>query len=143
MKNKLFTVVVTVGLLAGVRSVVAQDSVTISTTSVADNIYLLNGKGGNIGLFVGDDGSFIIDDQYAPLTEKILEAIKAVGGDTPKFLINTHFHGDHTGGNENMGNKGALIVSHDNVRQRLEDGSFIKAFNLKSSVGKIIVLLSG
>ena len=55
-----------------------------------------------------------------------------MGGDTPKFLINTHFHGDHTGGNENLGSKGTLIVSHDNVRQRLEDGSFIKAFGMKS-----------
>lgn len=131
-KLSLLAVVAAVGLLSNVSLLQAQDDVKIATTSVADNLYMLTGKGGNIGLFVGDDGSFIIDDQYAPLTEKILEAIKAVGGDTPKFLINTHFHGDHTGGNENLGNKGTLIVSHDNVRQRLVDGSFIKAFGMKS-----------
>jgi glyoxylase-like metal-dependent hydrolase (beta-lactamase superfamily II) len=132
MKNKLFVTIAAIGFLAGSHSIYAQETVNITTTSVADNIYMLNGKGGNIGLFVGDDGSFMIDDQFAPLTEKILEAIKAVGGDTPKYLINTHFHGDHTGGNENLGNKGTLIVSHDNVRQRLVDGSFIKAFGMKS-----------
>ena len=132
MKNKLFAAVASVGLLAGAQSVLAQDTVNITTTSVADNIYMLKGKGGNIGLFVGDDGSFIVDDQFAPLTGKILEAIKAVGGDMPKYLINTHFHGDHTGGNENLGNNGTLIVSHDNVRQRLKEGSFIKAFGMKS-----------
>lgn len=136
MKNILFVAVATAGLLGAVQSASAQDDVKITSTSVADNIYMLNGKGGNIGLFVGADGSFIIDDQFAPLTGKILEAIKAVGGDTPRFLINTHFHGDHTGGNENLGNKGTLIVAHDNVRQRLIDGSFIKAFGMKAAPAK-------
>jgi cyclase len=140
MKNKLFVTIAAFGFLAGTHSVYAQETVNITTTSVADNIYMLNGKGGNIGLFIGDDGSFIIDDQFAPLTEKILEAIKSVGGDTPKYLFNTHFHGDHTGGNENLGNKGTLIVSHDNVRQRLADGSFIKAFGMKSAPANKVAL---
>jgi glyoxylase-like metal-dependent hydrolase (beta-lactamase superfamily II) len=61
---------------------------------------MIGGEGGNIGVFIGEDGTFLIDDQFAPLTEKIVEAIKSVGGDHPKFLINTHYHGDHTGGNE-------------------------------------------
>ena len=96
-----------------VSALLAQDDVKINAIPVSDNIYMLTGQGGNIGLFLGEDGTFIIDDQFAPLTEKILAAIKSVGGDTPRFLINTHFHGDHTGGNENLGNAGTLIVSHD------------------------------
>lgn len=99
----------------------AQDfaQVQITRVAVTDNISMLQGSGGNIGLFIGEDGTFLIDDQFAPLTEKILAAIKEAGGDTPKFLLNTHHHGDHTGGNENLGRAGALIVSQDNVRRRL------------------------
>lgn len=109
----------------------AQDDVNIEAIKVADQIYMLTGKGGNLGLFVGPDGTFLIDDQFAPLTEKINEAIKSVGGESPKFLINTHYHGDHTGGNENFGKQGTLIFSHDNVRERLQNGSFISEFNMK------------
>jgi len=105
--------------------------VKIMTIPVTEQIYMITGKGGNIGLFIGADGTFLIDDQYAPLTEKIVAAIKSVGGDFPKFLINTHYHGDHTGGNENLGQGGTLIFSHDNVRERLSTGSFIEAFNTK------------
>lgn len=105
--------------------------VKITAVPVTDQIYMIKGKGGNIGLFIGKDGTFLIDDQYAPLTEKIVAAIKSVGGDYPKFLINTHYHGDHTGGNENLGRGGTLIFSHDNVRERLATGSFIAAFNVK------------
>jgi glyoxylase-like metal-dependent hydrolase (beta-lactamase superfamily II) len=107
------------------------DEVKITATPVAEQIYMVTGKGGNIGLFVGEDGTFLIDDQFAPLTEKIVAAIKSVGGDFPRFLINTHYHGDHTGGNENLGKGGALIFSHDNVRERLSTGSFVAAFNMK------------
>lgn len=99
----------------------AQDDVNIEAIKVADQIYMLTGKGGNLGLFVGTDGTFLIDDRFAPLTEKINEAIKSVGGESPKFLINTHYHGDHTGGNENFGKQGTLIFSHDNVRERLSN----------------------
>ena len=115
-----------------VSTLLAQDDVKINAIPVSDNIYMLSGQGGNIGLFLGEDGTFIIDDQFAPLTEKILAAIKSVGGDTPRFLINTHFHDDHTGGNENLGNVGTLIVSHDKVRERLVAGSYIKAFGMNS-----------
>jgi len=100
---------------------------------VTDKIYMIAGEGGNIGLFIGEDGTFLIDDQFAPLTEKIVEAIKSVGGDHPRFLINTHYHGDHTGGNEKLGKGGTLIFSHDNVRERLSTGSFITAFNMKNA----------
>ncbi len=100
---------------------------------VTEQIYMIAGEGGNIGLFIGEDGTFLIDDQFAPLTEKIVEAIKSVGGDYPKFLINTHYHGDHTGGNEKLGQGGTLIFSHDNVRERLSTGYFIEAFNMKQA----------
>jgi glyoxylase-like metal-dependent hydrolase (beta-lactamase superfamily II) len=100
---------------------------------VTEKIYMIAGEGGNIGLFIGEDGTFLIDDQFAPLTDKIVEAIKSVGGDHPRFLINTHYHGDHTGGNEKLGQGGTLIFSHDNVRERLSTGSFIAAFNMKNT----------
>ena len=103
----------------------------IVPTAVTDQIYMLMGSGGNIGLFIGDDGSFLIDDQFAPLTEKIVQAVKSIGGEQPKFLFNTHYHGDHTGGNENFGKGGTLIFSHDNVRERLQTGFFIREFNMK------------
>jgi cyclase len=106
-------------------------NVTITPVPVTSQIFMLAGKGGNIGLFLGEDGTFMIDDQFAPLTEKILVAIKSVGGEHPKFLINTHYHGDHTGGNENLGEEGTLIFSHDNVRKHLSTGYSLKAFGMK------------
>ncbi len=118
------------GVMALVSPVQA-DEVKIIPTQITKQIYMLAGQGGNIGLFIGEDGTFLIDDQFAPLTEKILAAIKSVGGDSPKFLINTHYHGDHTGGNETLGKSGTLIFSHDNVRERLSTGSFLEAFNAK------------
>ena len=99
-------------------------AVEISATKVSGNVYMLTGSGGNIGLHVGDDGAFVIDDQFAPLTDKILAAIKAITGQPVKFVVNTHWHGDHTGGNENMGKAGALIVAHENVRRRMNPEEF-------------------
>ena len=110
----------------------AQDPVKVEASKVRDNIYMITGQGGNIGLFTGADGSFMIDDQFAPLTEKIIEVAKSVGGDVPSYLINTHFHGDHSGGNENLGKAGTMIMAHHAVRQRLVNGSFIGAFGMKA-----------
>ncbi|WP_299122176.1 MBL fold metallo-hydrolase [uncultured Winogradskyella sp.] len=104
------------------------DNVEIKTTQLSDHTYMLEGAGGNIGVSVGDDGVFLIDDQFAPLSEKILAAIKTLSDKPLKFLVNTHYHGDHSGGNENMAKAGATIIAHDNVKKRLEgeqrDGSF-------------------
>jgi glyoxylase-like metal-dependent hydrolase (beta-lactamase superfamily II) len=99
----------------------AQDfsAVEIETLAVADDIYMLVGQGGNIGLSVGDDGAMIIDTQYAPLTDKIQAAVTAAGGGDIQLVLNTHWHGDHTGGNADFGNAGALIMAHTNVRVRL------------------------
>jgi len=110
----------------------ALDIPKVNAVKVAEGIHMLSGKGGNVGVFIGKDGTFVIDDQFAPMTKGLMEKIKSLGGDTPKFLVNTHFHGDHTGGNENFGKKGAMIVSHDNVRERLKKGYEIAAFNNKT-----------
>jgi glyoxylase-like metal-dependent hydrolase (beta-lactamase superfamily II) len=128
MISKIIAVLI---LMTTVTPTVQSNEVEITAVPVATQIYMLSGEGGNIGLFIGDDGTFLIDDQFAPLTDKIVAAIKSVGGDFPKFLINTHYHGDHTGGNENLGKGGTLIFSHDNVRDRLSTGSFIAAFDMK------------
>jgi glyoxylase-like metal-dependent hydrolase (beta-lactamase superfamily II) len=96
--------------------------VTIETTKLSDNVYMIVGQGGNIGVSVGDDGVFIIDDQFEQLTPKILEAIRTLSDKPLQFLVNTHYHGDHTGGNENMAKQGIKIIAHENVRKRLVDG---------------------
>ena len=104
-------------------------NVKIKTVKVADGVYMLTGSGGNIGLSVGDDGVFMIDDQFAPLTEKILAAVSMLSREPVRFLVNTHWHGDHTGGNENLGKAGAIIIAHDNVRRRMSTDQFMAAFD--------------
>jgi cyclase len=98
--------------------------VEIKVTKVSGNIYMLEGSGGNIAASVGDDGIVIVDDQYAPLADKIAAALKNIGAtDKPvRFVINTHYHGDHTGGNKPFATKGATVIAQDNVRKRLETG---------------------
>lgn len=95
--------------------------VEITVEKVSEHIYMLQGAGGNIGISTGEDGVFMIDDQFAPLSDKIMAAIKTVSDEPVKFLVNTHFHGDHSGGNENFEAAGALIVAQDNVRKRLSE----------------------
>ncbi len=106
--------------------------VEIKTLHVAEGVYMLIGRGGNIGLSIGDDGAFLVDDKYAPLTEKILAAVAAVTDRDIRFVVNTHFHGDHTGGNENMGEVGAIIVAHENVRVRLSTEQFRRTVNRRT-----------
>jgi glyoxylase-like metal-dependent hydrolase (beta-lactamase superfamily II) len=103
--------------------------VEIKPEKITDNIYVLFGAGGNIGLFMGKDGTLIIDDQYAPLSEKIKQAINGLTDDPVKYVVNTHWHGDHTGGNEAFGSDGATIIAHSNVRKRLSTEQVMKAFN--------------
>ena len=98
------------------------DDVRITTEEVAPGIAVLFGAGGNIGVSHGADGTVLIDDQFAPLTAKIEAAVAALGASPVRFVVNTHWHGDHTGGNENLGEKGALIFAHHNVRARLVEG---------------------
>ena len=96
------------------------DDVEVQVHPVADGVYMLTGRGGNIGLSVGEDGAFLIDDQFAPLTDKIQAAVATVSDQPIRFVVNTHLHGDHTGGNENLGEAGAIIVAHENVRARMQ-----------------------
>lgn len=93
--------------------------VEIKTEPLADGVAVLFGAGGNIGVSYGPDGTVLIDDQFAPLTPKIQAAVAALGAEPVKYLINTHWHYDHTGGNENFGKAGALIMAHDHVRERM------------------------
>jgi glyoxylase-like metal-dependent hydrolase (beta-lactamase superfamily II) len=95
--------------------------VQMKVAKVAGNVYLLQGAGGNIGASVGDDGIVIVDDQYAPLADKIQAALKSITDKPVRFIINTHYHPDHTGGNAYF-QKQAPIIAQDNVRKRLESG---------------------
>lgn len=107
-------------LMVGVGATSAQqDAPEIIIKELRDGLYVIYGSGGNIGMSAGEEGIFLIDDQFAPLTESILEAIAKINDGEVNFLINTHHHGDHTGGNENFGEMGTVIVAHDNVRGRL------------------------
>ncbi len=103
--------------------------VEIKVTLVTDHIYMMEGSGGNIAVLTGDDGTVMIDDQFAPLSEKIKAAVAELTKHPVTYLLNTHWHGDHTGGNENFGNDGAIIVAHENVRQRLSTDNIMKAFD--------------
>ncbi len=95
------------------------DDVEIRTEQIAPGVAVLFGAGGNIGVSYGEDGTILIDDQFAPLSEKIETAIATLGASPVKYVVNTHWHGDHTGGNEHFGKSGATIFAHDNVRVRM------------------------
>ena len=97
--------------------------IEIKATDLGNNTYMLTGQGGNITIAVGTDGIIMIDGQFAPLSDKIKAAIRAISPLPVKYLINTHYHGDHTGGNENFAKDGATIVAHDNIRVRLAAGT--------------------
>jgi cyclase len=99
------------------------DTVQIRPLKITDKVYMLKGSGGNIGLLTGGDGLLMIDDQFAPLSDKIAAAIKGIDAGQIRFLLNTHIHGDHTGGNENFKKMGATIVAHDVVRERMSKES--------------------
>jgi glyoxylase-like metal-dependent hydrolase (beta-lactamase superfamily II) len=103
--------------------------VTIKVVPVAPGVYMLEGMGGNIGLSVGKDDAFIIDDQFAPLAPKIKAAIATVTPKPVRFVVNTHWHWDHVGGNEEMAGSGAIIVAHENTRRRMSVEQFVEALN--------------
>ena len=115
------TSAVLVAMFSGVLLAQQQDlsKVEITTTHVAGNVYMLQGAGGNIGVSVGPDGILIVDDQFAPLAEKIRAALRKLGEGKLKFVLNTHWHGDHTGGNKEFGPE-APIIAQSNVRKRLQ-----------------------
>jgi len=104
------------------------DSVEIKTSKVSGPVYVLEGSGGNIGVLVGNDGVMLVDDEFAPLSEKIKKAIGAISDKPIRFIINTHFHGDHTDGNKIFGSEGSVIVAQENARKRMTTDYFFKAF---------------
>jgi len=104
------------------------DTVQVRTIKAGDGVYMLQGFGGNIGVSAGADGVVLVDDQYAPLTEKIRAALASLNPGPIRFVLNTHWHFDHTGGNENFGKGGVVIVAHENVRRRMSAEQFMTSF---------------
>ena len=102
--------------------------VKVTVVPVVAGVYMLQGSGGNIGLSIGGDGAFVIDDEYAPLTDRIRAAIATVTPKPVRFVVNTHWHGDHAGGNENMATGGAIVVAQENVRRRMGTEQFNALF---------------
>jgi len=118
-----------VAMMAAAAAIQAQDlaQAELVTVPVRDGLWMLSGPGGNIGVAAGPDGVLLIDSQFAPLTGRILDAVAAISPTPVRLVINTHWHGDHTGGNENLAEAGAVIVAHDNVRRRMS-GEQVSAF---------------
>jgi cyclase len=114
--------------------------VEIVVQKLSATTYMLEGAGGNLGLSIGDDAVFLIDDQFAPLTPKIQEAIAKLTPHPVKFVMNTHWHFDHTGGNENLGKAGALIVAHENVRRRLSAEGFVEFIGVRTKAEPRVAL---
>ena len=102
---------------------------TISMVKVTDSIYMLKGKGGNIGLAKGEDGVLMIDNQFAAVTPELLDLVNKLTRRPVQFLVNTHHHGDHTGGNKNVAETGAILVAQENVRKRMSTEQLMKAFS--------------
>ncbi|MGE3859725.1 MAG: MBL fold metallo-hydrolase [Nitrososphaeraceae archaeon] len=101
----------------------------INSTKLTNNMYTIHSSGGNVILFIGDDGVILVDDQYAPVTKKLKSLIGNLTNKPIKFVINTHWHPDHVGGNEKLGETGTIIISHDNVRKRLSTVQFFEFIN--------------
>jgi glyoxylase-like metal-dependent hydrolase (beta-lactamase superfamily II) len=133
LKHKMMKRRLLIGMLALISTAaIAQqglDTVQIKAQKITESIYMLKGSGGNIGILVGKDGILMIDDQFAPLSNKINGAIKTIDPGTIRFLVNTHVHGDHSGGNENFKKMGTTIVAHDLVRERMMKEQVNKVFN--------------
>lgn len=104
----------------------------IEAVTVAEGVYVLYGQGGNIGVSAGADGLFLIDDQYANMTPMVEAALAKLGSGSPRFVLNTHWHGDHTGGNESLASKGSVVLAHDRVRERMSTEQFSEFFKRKT-----------
>ncbi len=124
-------ILIAVAVAIASPAVSAQDrsAVVIEAKRVADNVYMITGQGGNIGLSIGEDGAILIDDQFGRLTERILKTVAELTPEPVRFVVNTHWHGDHTGGNQKMAEAGAIIVAHENVRLAMSTEHFMATFN--------------
>lgn len=136
MHRRHLLALVTAALATLGPSAHAQDDfskVAVQVEKLSDTVYMLTGAGGNVGLSVGPDSVFMIDDQFAPMAPKLKAAIQRLSAKPVQFLLNTHFHFDHTGGNEILGGDGAIIVAHDNVRRRLSTEQFMSFIGAKQA----------
>ena len=124
MKRILFAALAAASLVAGPAAAQDFSRYEVKAQKLTERIYMLTGAGGNLGLSVGEEAVFLVDDQYAPMTEKIRAAIAAITPQPVRFVLNTHWHGDHTGGNENFGKAGSIVVAHENVRKRMAAAQF-------------------
>ena len=140
--NWLYSLSLCAAVLFTTTAFAQQDfsKVQIKTEKLSATTYMMTGEGGNLGLSIGADAVFVIDDQFAPLTPKIKAAIAKLTKKPVKFVLNTHWHFDHTGGNENMGKAGALIVAHENVRKRMSAEGFIEFFGMKTKAEPKVAL---
>ncbi len=134
MRSRPFRAFISTGLLAitGLFALtgLAQDQkVEYIATPLSGTVTMIKGRGGNIAVSAGEDGVFIIDDQLKPLTDQLLGAIRDISDQPIRFVINTHYHGDHVGGNETLGKAGSVIIAHDNIRQRMNSDQFNHFFN--------------
>ena len=132
--------IVATPLFAGPACAQDYSKVEIKTETLAPGVHVLFGAGGNIGVSTGPDGNVLIDDQFAPLTPKILAAVKTLSPGPVRFVINTHWHYDHTGGNENFGKIGTVIVAHDNVRKRMATDQFIALLKMTVPASPAVAL---
>jgi cyclase len=131
-------------LLLAVGTAVGQQDfskVEIKVTKVAGTVYMLEGSGGNIGVSVGEDGVVLVDDQFAPLAPKIRESLKGITYKPIKFVLNTHFHGDHTGGNAQFSSE-APIIAHENVRERLKKGGTVAGSEVKPATKEALPVIT-
>lgn len=135
--RRFFATIVIAGLLAMPVLSHGDDShfankqdVTVKVTKVTANVHLLQGRGGNIAALTGPEGILIVDDDYRTVSEKLREALKGLGSPAPRYILNTHWHGDHTEGNEAFG-KESTIIAHANVRKRMSQENFLTLFNMK------------
>ena len=138
MKARLFAMAAALAACAAL----AQDysKVEIKATQLAPTTWMLTGAGGNMGLSAGDDATFLVDDQFAPLTERITAAIAKIAAHPVKFVVNTHWHFDHTGGNENLARQGVVIVAHDNVYKRMSTDQLIDFLKMKEAAAPHVAL---
>ncbi|HEU4455423.1 MAG TPA: MBL fold metallo-hydrolase [Longimicrobium sp.] len=130
-RSLLPTVLLALSSAAPAAAQQAPDTVQVRAVPVGEGVWMLTGRGGNVGVSAGEDGVFLVDDQYAPMTERIRRAVVALSPRPIRFVLNTHWHGDHTGGNENLGGAGVLIVAHDNVRRRMSTEQFIERLEMR------------